>query len=375
MAIDTRSSRRVPERSSSPCGEEEHHCKTTSHEISHRASNKRKSKETDFSSAEYWSTRFETERSFEWLASTSAICPIILEAVRKVRRIREGEDEFSSDTGGHANSSSTMPGHQQPLRLLHFGCGTSSLGGDVQRYLEQEAESVEVTDADYVADALAQADNAEVGRMSQEGGQGDVGSDDLSESMESFEESRQPSTPRRAVPLIDLDVLSLKQLMQHRPHRHIDPLETPTSDDADGWDLLLDKSTADAISCGPDMPLPIFPSSSATVDGIASSDSSDNACGPLVEPIIALCQTLAHATRKGGRWICISYSSTRFDHLSQRSTSVEEDDLEEPGWKLLSKSPVDGFTDSSPSTPLSAEGERVVYTPQVNVWAYVLERI
>lgn len=39
---------------------------------------------SDFSSSEYWTNRFEKERSFEWLANTKAIGPIVLELVKEI---------------------------------------------------------------------------------------------------------------------------------------------------------------------------------------------------------------------------------------------------------------------------------------------------
>jgi hypothetical protein len=277
------------------------------------------------------------------------------------------------------------------LRILHFGSGTSALGAQVQQYLQEAGEDVQVTDADYVADAIAPTSFP-----------------DADSTPYSTATAATPAVAARGVPLIDLDVLSLPQLLRQMPRSsaaYPPPSSTDSSaddcsdvreeegeDGENGWDVLLDKSTADAISCGPDIPLSLSlsPASSSYVPshGNDTPDDTDSPPdAPLVEPIIALCHNLARATRKGGRWLCISYSSTRFDHLSTlpRHSSGEGDkdgddegqQAGEPGWRLISKSPVDGFADTPPSNTQNVTGKQgaVVYAPQVNVWAYVLERI
>lgn len=88
-----------------------------------------------------------------------------------------------------------------------------------------------------------------------------------------------------------------------------------------GWDLYVDKSTADAISCGPD------------------------------EAFEALCENLAACGKPTSMWISISYSSTRFDEVQ--------------GWKVEKK------------IPLRTTGGQIgsVWEPEVvAVWAYILSR-
>jgi hypothetical protein len=234
---------------------------------------------TDFSSPGYWSTRFQTETSFEWLSSSSALIPAMLSAAKDVASTQEG-----------------------PVKALHFGCGTSSLGVELARALKEEKVEAEVTDADYVAVSIHTADVAE--------------------------------QDERAVPLISLDVLDPAQLAEKSPEM--------------GWDLLLDKSTADAIACGPNVSL----------------------AGESVEPIVALCSRLARVIRIGGRWVCVSYSERRFAHLEGLGK------LPNKQWRIVSRGGIpDGIAPEGKVVREDKGKERVVYEPQTNIWIYILERI
>ena len=131
-----------------------------------------------------------------------------------------------------------------------------------------------------------------------------------------------------------------------------------------GWDLIIDKSTADAISCGP------------LIDDI--------------EPINVLCNNMAEVTRKGTRWISISYSPTRFSFLSATTATSGQDgdgagindvmriegEGGRVGWKVLEKRFL-----ASTSLPEGRRWkdesgvERVVFEPETGVWGWVLERV
>ena len=258
---------------------------------------------SDFSSAQYWATRFTTETSFEWLLPSSKIIAFILENFR--------------------------PTTKNIVKCLHLGCGTSSLGLELEEAFKQAMTTdgndrngdVQVVDTDYVAESI--------------------------------------SSITQLRPIIPLNALDLSDLIRNSE---------------DGWDLIIDKSTADAISCGP-----------------LIAD---------IEPINVLCWNLAKVTKKGMRWISISYSSTRFtflDAIMERGfhatkdrdvgEGVEDDGDEskggdagtggeEGGWKvverrfLASTSLPDGrrWRDESGV-------ERVVFEPETGVWGWVLERV
>ncbi|KAK4685048.1 hypothetical protein P7C73_g5107, partial [Tremellales sp. Uapishka_1] len=226
---------------------------------------------TDFSSATYWSSRFETERSigFEWLVPSSVILPIILSQV-----------------------NSLPPA--AVLRVLHFGCGTSSLGSELANVLSRGPslpnQKTHIVDSDYVDPSLLPT-------------------------------SSFANTEYVTYSTVQQDLLS--------PTYVLDPEER--------YDLLIDKSTADAISCGP------------IIGGY--------------EPIQVLCTNLASFTKPGGRWISISYSENRFPAsiLGKEWTVLERQLIDKrclPGGRIVKENGV----------------ERRVYEPETGIWCYVLER-
>lgn len=156
-------------------------------------------------------------------------------------------------------------------------------------------------------------------------------------------ESINLSTPR---PILNLNALDIYDLR---------------SKSEGGWDLIIDKSTADAISCGP-----------------LIGD---------IEPINVLCNNLAEVTKKGTRWISISYSPTRFSFLSAADGGIgnragSRDIIRGgkegggAGWKVLEKRFL-----ASTSLPEGRRWkdergvERVVFEPETGVWGWVLERV
>lgn len=188
---------------------------------------------------------------------------------------------------------------RKAIRCLHIGCGTSDLGKELEDALKEKLCSIEcdvevdvqVIDSDYVAESIQLSSNSSL-------------------------ESRQ---------ILPLDCLNLSDLIHQSPEL--------------GWDLIIDKSTADAISCGP------------LIDSI--------------EPLQILLRNLAKVTKKGTRWISISYSATRFSHLEQGD-----------GWKVIEKSFLTSTSLPEGRRWKDASGvERVVFEPETGVWGWVLERI
>jgi len=250
---------------------------------------------SDFSSAEYWSRRFATETSFEWLLPSSRIITFILENFR-----HKPESEI--------------------IKCLHLGCGTSTLGLELEEALRRtigDKVDIQVVDSDYV-----------------------------SESITLF-------TQR---PILNLNALDMSDLGKKSEGR---------------WDLIIDKSTADAISCGP-----------------LIGD---------IEPINVLCTNMAEVTEKGTRWISISYSPTRFSFLSTTGGGTGDDPgiRDEArsnvgkaggegggegrgggGWKIIERKFL-----ASTSLPEGRRWkdesgvERVVFEPETGVWGWVLERV
>lgn len=226
----------------------------------------------DYSSQQYWQKRLLNEDSdgFEWLVSSEDILPH-LAGVFDHDRLR------------------------LPARILHLGCGSSTLGADIQRRFGARSE---VYDADF---ALSDAQRSYLSR------------------------AEEPTL--RELPVLHINALSLSDLLRTQPEG--------------GWDILVDKSTADAISCGEPLP-----------------DDSDHAPSDTSEPIELLCVNLSKVTRPHAVWLCVSYSSNRFDFLSSAEKRF--------GWRVRSKSPV--------SRPSHQKPGDVVHRPETCTWAWLLER-
>ncbi|KZT19487.1 hypothetical protein NEOLEDRAFT_1077710 [Neolentinus lepideus HHB14362 ss-1] len=87
--------------------------------------------------------------------------------------------------------------------------------------------------------------------------------------------------------------------------------------------MVLDKSTSDAVSCGPSMIMQAKPKSDVDplVQEIWSRDSSNSNNGSCsVSPLELLAMNLAFCVEPGGIWIALSYSSDRFPFM--RSSSL-----------------------------------------------------
>ena len=118
------------------------------------------------------------------------------------------------------------------------------------------------------------------------------------------------------------------------------------------FDVILDKSTSDAISTSGDFEI--------------SSEEELLACCPIVidvlsqnpgaalSPVEHLGLQLVPLTQKGSTWIVLSYSNMRFDGLSFMAAY----------WTIRSRIAL-----KAPAGPLSS-----THTPDVFHWLYILER-
>lgn len=297
---------------------------------------------SDFSSPTYWSNRFSTEKSFEWLIPSHLVVPLVLDHIT-VPDTREDEHEPEED--GHVG------GRLGPktLRGLHLGCGTSDLGAGIQAALQDvyEADGVEmeikVIDSDYVADTITRDDGSGLGSGSGSKGKGEGAGTIL------------------PLDCLDLDDLATKSRIVLGEGR--------------GWDFIIDKSTSDAISCGPLIPLPLSQSSARAGANDCIDIDTD------VEPLEVLLGNMAKVTRKGGRWISVSYSEKRYACLiSNPGTLVPHEsgvgEGEGYGWKVLEKRFLASTSLPEGRRWRDEQGvERVVYEPETGVWGWVLERI
>ncbi|KAG8158304.1 hypothetical protein KVR01_012065 [Diaporthe batatas] len=187
----------------------------------------------DFDKQEYWHDRFAKETRFEWLATSD-----------EFMRILEADTDFSKLLQ-RSPALSTSPSSPPP-RILHVGFGTS----DLQNHL-RAAGLESVLNVDYEPLAV------ERGRSHEEGRFGDV---------------RMGYAVADATRL-DVDLGRVAQAAGG---------EQP-EDQTPRFDLVIDKSTVDAVSCGGE------------------------------EVVLRMCRAVRRCLAPGGFWVSLSYSASRFD--------------------------------------------------------------
>ena len=311
----------------------------------------------DFSSSRYWSTRFESERSFEWLVRSEELVPLIVDSFQYLRQNQESR----SGAGARSDSSSSRPKQatcagRKPWRILHLGCGTSTLGQDVQTALQQS-----IRDPKSESSGLENGEEAFV-----------LDTDYVVSS------HRSSSIPFEQCDI--LDPLSLKCL-KHKASKLAGDAPDPEDQlrEEGFWDMVIDKSTADAISCGPSIPR----------TRKAEPSSTDR------HPLEVMAENLGGVVMQEGIWICVSYSEARFDGIARvsldstdsenafigdngsgeasRSGRERDKAWEGPMWRLEKRVPL--TTGSNRRVIMDGDIERVVYEPESSIWMYVLRRI
>lgn len=203
---------------------------------------------TDFSSSEYWQARFTTQEpasGFDWLFPSASLRDLLVELLPP------------------PSCSSSSYAALLPPTVLHIGSGSSSLSNDLRTWLPH----ARTTNVDFAPAAVewGGAREQEAFPDNEEGkGGGVVG------------------LPMGWAVVDLLDSKSVTDLLRPSSTSSLDqPTPTPTTYPS-LFDLIVDKSSTDAVSCGPG------------------------------NPVRTLARNLAHVVREGGRWVCMSYSSDRF---------------------------------------------------------------
>jgi hypothetical protein len=239
----------------------------------------------------YWDERFTEEHSFEWLGDgQTTIIPRIVEYLTTAR------------------DSNHLP------QTLHIGAGTSKLSDYIlQTYHQVYArsqkfrQSVVVVNTDFSDEAVGKAVEASSKVQPGEGG-----------GMESRWECID------ALKWGDTVALAQKMTESYEQSAFTKPRPPPAP-----FDIVVDKSTSDAISCGD--PIVFRLSDLLHSNGsyfihpaIKSKVLSSESGAVEVEPLQLLALHLAALVRSGGVWLCLSYSSDRFQFLA----AMREDDAE-----------------------------------------------
>ncbi|KAI7469362.1 hypothetical protein KC351_g13149 [Hortaea werneckii] len=284
-----------------------------------------------FAEQSYWDQRFRDNRNaFEWLLPPPDVAQLIGDIIR--------------------DASIDSP------RILHIGAGTSHLSSHLKNLIN---DSKDVCNTDFSKEAVAvgkalEAEQAQVAGASHE-------KENVNECLTLWEQSDH------------LSANDTNQLLH--------------SDGNNGrlFNTIVDKSTSDAISCGLDVEITLpYPIHSTTISQ-TTLDSSVRPQTAKVHPLHLLAVHLAALTEPGkGRWVVVSYNEDRFPFFSPFVATHAEgalrDDIIEAGfpdpkrlWTLVEKRQVK-VPPPSPDGGIVTQARRVVHTPDVFHWVYVLAR-
>ncbi|CAI7586200.1 unnamed protein product [Penicillium pancosmium] len=248
----------------------------------------------DYDSPEFWDHRFATGRDVgEWLNSGHVLIDAVL-------------SDLEQRTHLHS------PGHSP--HVLHLGPGVSRLGQRLRdAFLEQRWSADGILNVDFSSEAVRIGQNVE-----------------------------RDIPPGHAMHWRRADLLLWD---------HVATL-TPFAP----FDVILDKSTSDAIATFSDCEVSAFdlPELCPTVREVAQDNDNDNGTA-ILSPVELLALNLIPLTRKDTTWITLSYSTLRFDRLPALDKY----------WTLRSRTSL-----KAPAGPVSSSA----HTPDVFHWVYILDR-
>ena len=298
----------------------------------------------DFSSQEYWDARFAKDpKVFDWLVPAKVLHDIAAEVIDKTDL-------------------------EEP-QILHIGCGTA----DSYSLRSLVKHPKHVLNIDYSEAAIQAASKREQELLASAHIESLLAPPDSAGKHDSVQDA-EPAPPMR---------WSCKNLLSL--HSALSLLGTQ-QDEGQLFDIILDKSTSDSISCGQDVQLSLpYPLSingwARRVLGSGTSQLRD------VHPMHVLAVHLAALTRPGtGRWIVISYSEERFPFLPPFPTTAANgmlpDDVIQAGfthphqlWRLEAKEQIN--LDEGNET-LAERKKRLslgyVHQPRVSHWLYIMRR-
>ena len=218
----------------------------------------------DYELQSYWKARFDNESHFEWLGDGS---DTILPHLRA----------HLSDPRVSARSSPS-----RPARLLHIGAGTSTLSERIRELYRDvygaQVDERAIVNTDFAANLVAREREKEKTRAV--GGSG------------------------TGMQWICADLLKWKELE--------DTLRPEGEEHT--FDLVVDKSTSDAISCGEDISYSSpDPDIHSTLNEVLASSGGEKIS---VSPVELLAIHLASLVQPGGLWVALTFSSNRYPFLS-----------------------------------------------------------
>ncbi|KAI8981369.1 hypothetical protein BD414DRAFT_443707 [Trametes punicea] len=265
----------------------------------------------------YWNKRFDEERHFEWLG--------------------DGMDTIVPHVRSHLLDSraNARPSPSSPPRLLHVGAGTSSLPERLRElYIDVYGDDVDermIVHTDFADHLVTRKREAEEARRAVWG-------------------------PRKGMRWLCADALKwpeLKGLLELKGH--LEPKSNM-------FDLVVDKSTSDAISCGEDV-------SYVRADTGIHPTFSDFLAGHegrrlTLSPVEVFAVHLSSLVRPGGLWIALTFSSNRFAFLSPLWSAESSLSFARNYWAIERMITVDA--------PTGLQGN--AHAPMVQHYIYLIRR-
>lgn len=232
----------------------------------------------DYESQEYWENRFKTETHFEWLGDGHGT---IIPALR-------------------AHLLSQPKTNNLPPLCLHIGAGVSTLHNDIlQEYhsvFKKTFDKPVIVNTDFASEAVKRGNQVE--------------------------QSRGPEVSWEQADLLQWkDMLALKEKVLSREGRK--------------FDLVVDKSTTDAVTCGENMTFTKKISDGSPkdthplIDHEVAQYDADTVC---IHPVEVLALHLASLVEPGGVWLSLSYSADRFMFFEEGHE--EEGPMTRLFWKM-----------------------------------------
>lgn len=218
---------------------------------------------------QYWDEKFtRADDIFEWLGSGD----VLLEAARKYCLSQKAE---------------------RPPQILHLGAGTSTLCLDIARDLQRIYPKVEKS---LIAESISNVDFSQIA---------------LNISKKQATQDGLDGMQYIKVDLRDWADISSKQLFSER----------------NLFDIIIDKSTSDAISTNAKISLKAVYQASLCPFFFVQSDNDYS----LLDPLDVVATHLAALSKPGCIWAVLSYSANRFDFLTCNSS------ISQRYWTVVSK--------------------------------------
>jgi hypothetical protein len=287
----------------------------------------------DYESESFWNDRFKSEQHFEWLGDGwETIVPVLRQHLQAQKDERPG---------------------QSIARTLHIGAGSSTLS---ERIIETYREICGaqngriqgvVVNTDFADEAVAR------GRQTQGAVDGEV----------QWER---------------MDLLRWEDYVRLR-ERIVSVSYVEGMEESGLFELVVDKSTSDAVTCGEDIEFSRGTLTDANVHPLIAVHIShmEPDAELILEPLEMLALHLASLVKPGGLWIALSYSDHRFPflvisqrHQPQSCSESEYGTMREriaKLWELIQVECVDASSGK-------AEGNSTVHAPVIQHHLYTLRR-